>query len=91
MAMQFDAGTTATSSSNVLSDQLLKDPFSLFAQIRAMGAVVPAPFPTSTHQKVWMVIRMQEALQVLKESQRFTLDYTAVQDNALVQRNLAPS
>ncbi|GHO82234.1 cytochrome P450 family protein [Dictyobacter formicarum] len=86
MAMQFDADMTATSSSNVLGDQLLKDPFSLFAQMRVMGAVLPAPFPTSTQQKAWMVIRMQEALQVLKDSQRFTLDYAAAQDNALVQR-----
>jgi cytochrome P450 len=86
MAMQFDADTTATSSSNVLSDQFLKDPFSLFAQMRVMGAVVPAPFPTSTQHKAWMVIRMQEALQVLKDSRRFTLDYAAAQDNALVQQ-----
>jgi cytochrome P450 len=85
MARRFDANTTATSSSNVLSDQFLKDPFSLFAQMRVMGAVVPAPFPTSTPHKAWMVIRMQEALQVLKESRRFTLDYAAAQDNELVQ------
>jgi len=86
MAMQFDADTTATSSSNVLSDQLLKDPFSLFAHMRAIGAVLPAPFPTGTQHKAWMVTRMQEALLVLKDSQRFTLDYATVEDNALAQR-----
>jgi cytochrome P450 len=69
-----------------LSDQLLSDPFSLFAQMRAMGAVLPAPFPTGTQHKAWMVTRIQEALLVLKDSQRFTLDYAAVEDNALVQR-----
>jgi len=85
MAMQFDADATATSSSNIFSDQLLKDPFSLFAQMRAMGAVLPAPFLPGAQQKAWMVTRMQETLLVLKDSQRFTLDYTAVEENALVQ------
>jgi len=84
--MQFDADATATSSPNIFSDQLLKDPFSLFAHMRATGAVLPAPFPTGAQQKAWMVTCMHEALLVLKDSQRFTLDYTAVEDNALVQR-----
>jgi cytochrome P450 len=86
MVMQFDADSTATSSSNIFSDQLLSDPFSLFAQLRAMGAVLPAPFPGAAQHKAWMVTRMQEALTVLKDSQRFTLDYSLVENNALVQR-----
>src|SRR6266576_2099440 len=86
MVKQFDADETARSSPNIFNDQLLKDPFSLFAHMRTMGAVLPAPFPTGDHQKAWMVTRMQEALQILKDSQRFTLDYAAVEDNALVQR-----
>ncbi len=86
MAMQFDADATVSPSPNIFGDQLLNDPSSLFAHLRMMGAVLPAPFPTGAQQKAWMVTRMQEALLVLKDSQRFTLDYTAVEDNALVQR-----
>ncbi len=86
MDMQHDADTTTNPSPHLFQDQLLKDPFSLFAQMRVMGAVLPAPFPTDAQHKTWMVTRIQEALQVLKDSQRFTLDYAAVEDNELVQR-----
>src|SRR5581483_1936717 len=86
MSMQFDTNATESLSPSIFSDQLLKDPFSLFAQMRTMGAVLPAPFPTGAQQKAWMVTRMQEALLVLKDRQCFTLDYTAVEDNALVER-----
>lgn len=86
MDMQYDADMTTNSSPTTFHDQLLKDPFSLFAQMRVIGAVLPAPFPTGAQHKAWMVTRMQEALQVLKDSQRFTLDYAAVENNALVQR-----
>lgn len=86
MAMQFDADAAASSSPSILSDQLLKDPFSLFAHMRMMGAVLPAPFSIDAQHRTWMITRMQEALLVLKDSQRFTLDYAAVEDNTLVQR-----
>jgi hypothetical protein len=49
MAMQSDA--VETPSSNFFGAQFLNDPFPLFAQMRAMGAVVPTPFPTSGHGK----------------------------------------
>jgi cytochrome P450 len=84
--MQPGSDAAASSSPNIFSDQLLQDPFSLFAHMRAMGAVLPAPFLAGAQQKAWIITRMPEALLVLKDSQRFTLDYTAVEDNTLAQR-----
>jgi cytochrome P450 len=72
MAMQSDA--VETPSSGFFGAQFLNDPFSLFAQMRAMGAVVPTPFPTSGQQKAWMITRMEEALLVLKDSERFPVN-----------------
>jgi cytochrome P450 len=70
--MQSDA--VETPSSGFFGAQFLNDPFSLFAQMRAMGAVVPTPFPTSGQQKAWMITRMEEALLVLKDSERFPVN-----------------
>lgn len=86
MDIPYNPDMTTSLSPTIFPDQFLNNPFSLFAQMRVMGAVLPAPFPTGAQHKAWMVTHMQEALQVLKDSQRFTLDYAAAQDNALVQR-----
>ena len=59
MAMQFDADVTATSSPQLTSSQLLEDPYSVFAQMRAKGAVLPAPFSTGAQQKAWMVTHLR--------------------------------
>ena len=53
--------------------QFSANPFPMFAQMRAIGAVVPVPFSFDPSQKVWMVTRMEEAVQVLKDK-RFTVD-----------------
>src|SRR5258708_35946085 len=84
MAMQFDA--VEAPSSSFFGTQLLNDPFPLFAQMRVKGAVVPVPFPTGGQQKAWMITRMEEALLVLKDSERFTVNYTGGEDNALIHR-----
>lgn len=66
-------------------EALLIDPFPLFAQLRTMGAVMPMPFPTIGEQKAWMVTRLEEAFQVLKNSERFTVNAAAVLGNTPAQ------
>ena len=57
------------------SPLLMANPFALFAQLRSMGAVVPVPFPRAgAHHQAWAVTRLEEAVQVLKDHEHFTLD-----------------
>lgn len=60
------------------SKEVVANPFPLFAQLRSQGAVVavPAPFESSG-PSVWMVTRLEEAVQVLK-NQLFTVDPSTV-------------
>src|SRR6185437_10994744 len=59
--------------------ELLANPFELFAQIRSMSAIVPFPFPlTGPDNQVWMVTRMEEAVQVLKDHARFTVNPASI-------------
>jgi cytochrome P450 len=66
--------------------QFAANPFPMLAQMRAMGAIVEVPLPYSdgTH-KAWMVTRMEEAVQVLKD-RRFTVDRSAVFGDPYRQR-----
>src|SRR4029077_9022393 len=51
------------------------DPFPLFARLRSMGAVVPLSPPVEGGRaRAWAVTRMEEAVQVLRDSGRFTVD-----------------
>ena len=81
MAMQPDFATGPATS---FFGEMLNNPLPLFAQLRSMGAVVPAPFSTSGQRKVWMVTRMEEALQVLKDSESFAIG--RAEGNAQPQR-----
>ncbi len=87
MAMQFDS-TTSMGEGQVADffAEMLKDPFPLFAQLRMMGPVMPMPFPMSGAGQAWMVTRMEEAFQVLKDSERFTVDARVVDGNPMAQR-----
>ncbi len=70
--------------------ELVANPFALFAQIRSMSAVIPLPFPiTETGSQAWMVTRMQEAVQVLKEHNHFTVDPASIGVPSLIGRNAA--
>lgn len=51
-----------------------ENPFPILAQLRTMGAFVPVPMPTGVGWKVWLVTRMEEAVEVLKDHRRFTVD-----------------
>ena len=66
--------------------QFAVNPFPLLAQMRSMGAIVPIPVPfREGMQKAWMVTRMEEAVQVLKD-RRFTVDGSAVSSNDFYQQ-----
>jgi len=53
------------------------NPYPVFAQLRALGAVVPIPLPAAYWRgAVWLVTRFDEAVQVLKDP-RFTVDASA--------------
>ena len=57
----------------LFSNEFVANPFPLFAQLRLAGAVVAVPAPYGNAQSVWMVTRLEEAVQVLK-NQLFTVD-----------------
>lgn len=50
--------------------------FSLYARLRSRGAVVPLA-PLGPDRGAWAVTRMEEAVQVLKDHERFTVDLRA--------------
>jgi cytochrome P450 len=68
--------------------EIVASPFELFAQIRSTGAVMPLPFPLAgTDRQVWMVTRMEEAVQVLKDHAHFTVDPGSIGVNGLMGQN----
>ena len=70
----------------LFSDEVIVNPFSLFAQLRETGAVVAVPFGVEG-PSVWMVTRLEEAVQVLK-NQLFTVDPSTI---SLVDNQTSPS
>ncbi|MBO0779550.1 MAG: cytochrome P450, partial [Ktedonobacteraceae bacterium] len=68
--------------------ELVASPFALLAQIRSMSAVVPLPFPLmGADRRVWMVTRMEEAVQVLKDHAHFTVDSRSLGIRGLMGRD----
>jgi len=73
----------------LLSGRNTEDPFPLFAQMREMGSVFPVQLPMGgADNQVWMVTRMEEVMQVLKDQARFTVDSRKLADNNHVQQSL---
>lgn len=66
---------------NALSDISGENPFPLFAQIRAMGSVIAIPSPFGGDRQAWMVTRLEEGVQVLKNHARFTVDQRSIDGN----------
>jgi cytochrome P450 len=59
--------------------ELLENPFPMFALMRSMGGIFPIPFPLlGTERQAWAVTRMEEAVQVLKDHTRFTVDASSI-------------
>ncbi len=71
---------------NLFRSQSPENPFPLLAMARTMGAVVQIPLPYSASQKAWMVTRMEEAVQVLKDHKRFTVDRRASEGEGFYRR-----
>lgn len=67
-----------------------ENPFPLFAQMRELGCVIPISNPMgSTDRPAWMVTRMEEAMQVLKDHARFTVDGSSIDGNSDIRQNIA--
>jgi cytochrome P450 len=57
----------------------LENPFPMFALLRSMGAIVPIPLPIAGMDRgAWVVTRMEEAVHVLKDHARFTVDASSI-------------
>lgn len=67
-----------------------ENPFPLFAKMREMKSVIPIPFPMGgTNRQAWMVTRMEEAMQVLKDHAHFTVDPATIDGNNDFRKSLS--
>jgi cytochrome P450 len=75
MNTSFDQGQVDAVAFGLFSGQLTENPFSALAQLRTMGAVLPAslPFGDGTN-KTWIVTHLEEATYILKNHHLFTVD-----------------
>ena len=65
-------------SMNFFGPAFAENPFPVFTQMRSVGAVVPIPAPfVGGDQQVWLVTRLEEAIQILKDRQ-FTVDPSTI-------------
>lgn len=78
---------------DVFSGESVENPFAIFSKMRTMGAVIPIPSPIAAIKgQTWMVTRMEEAMQVLKDHAHFTVDGGSIDGNSnLMQSNADPS
>ncbi|QBD76345.1 cytochrome P450 [Ktedonosporobacter rubrisoli] len=73
---------------SLFSGELAENPFTLLAQLRSLGAIVPVPFPLGgTERQVWVVTRMEEAVRILKDHVHFTVDRRIISDTSLFGQN----
>ncbi len=86
--MNSQSGNTAPqgASLNFFGPEFAENPFPVFTQMRTLGAVVPVPAPfVGGAQQVWVVTRLEEAVQVLKDKQ-FTVDMSTINGGDASQR-----
>ncbi|KAF9113023.1 hypothetical protein BGX30_007105, partial [Mortierella sp. GBA39] len=58
--------------------------------MRELNAVIPIPFPMGgPDRQAWMVTRMEEAMQVLKDHAHFTVDPASIDGNEDFRKSLA--
>jgi cytochrome P450 len=55
-----------------------ENPFPIFEQMRLMGPIVPFDSPFGGPQKGWLVTRLEEAVQILKDNKQFTVEAARV-------------
>lgn len=82
MSIPFDQRQVDATALGLLSGQLTENPFPALAQLRGMGAVLPAslPFGNGTN-KTWIVTRLEEAIYILKNHRLFTVDSAKIDPN----------
>lgn len=86
--MSNTSNTPATAPLRFFGADSAENPFPAFAQLRAAGPLVPLP-PAMTQARGtqgWVVTRMHEAVQVLKDP-RFTVDASQLSSRAGSQQN----
>ncbi|MEH7321086.1 cytochrome P450 [Priestia megaterium] len=77
---------------DVLSGKSSDNPFPLFTQMRGMGSVVPIPFSMGgINHQAWVVTRMEETMQVLKDHTHFTVDRRSIVSSSAIEKNTDPS
>lgn len=85
-------GTEAIGAFGLFRGEEAASAFSLSAQLRSMGAVVPLLSPAEgSGRGVWAVTRMEEAVQVLKDHAHFTVDPRSIGVDALLGPGRAES
>jgi cytochrome P450 len=62
-------------------EAMAENPFPLFAHMRAASPVVPFTLPWTNEHQGWLITRMQEAVQILKDK-RFTVDRRRIPSDA---------
>ncbi|MFS0600159.1 cytochrome P450 [Peribacillus frigoritolerans] len=73
---------------DVFSGESDENPFPIFAQMRTMGSVIPIPSPIGgIDGQAWIVTRMEEAMQVLKDYVHFTVDGGSIEGNIDIRQN----
>ena len=87
MSVYLDETTAETLSQGLFGGKAAANLFPLLAQIRSMGAVIQLPIPSRKGpQKAWLVTRLEEAVQVLKKNEQFTVDPSQVNATEFFKR-----
>ncbi|CAM3120489.1 cytochrome P450 [Paenibacillus taichungensis] len=82
MMSEPDLNVSQKAALSLFSGDSGKDPFSLIKQLRDTGPVIPVSLPMGgTDRGQWLVTRMEEASQVLKDHAHFTVDPLSIDGN----------
>ncbi|NGZ74662.1 cytochrome P450 family protein [Saccharibacillus alkalitolerans] len=77
------AVTAEQAASGIFNGENGLDPFAVFAQMRQAGPILSVPVEMGGVKfKAWMVTRFDEAMQVLKDHGRFTVDRSALESGS---------
>lgn len=75
---------------NLFSGESKENPFEVFTKMREISAVIPIPFPMGgANIQAWMVTRMEESMQVLKDHVHFTVDPSTIEGSNDYRQGLA--
>lgn len=72
-----DTAAQSISPLQFFGKELAENPFPLLTQMRTMGPLIPFPSPWSSSQQGWLVTRLSEAVNILKDK-RFTVNSAQV-------------